>query len=95
MLIGFKSDQGPSLLSVAMSVTLYRSLRAGQHSRLIRYTWLHVQGPIRAMIAKLIGLEWSVPPLSCWIDDLGEVFSCILDDTYLSVDNKRNNLLPV
>ena len=80
---------------VEMFIKLYRNLTSGQRSTLdkvwriewqflgtVRYPWMHVKGPIRAMIAILIDLGWSVPRLSCWIDDLGEEFPCVWSDPY-------------
>ena len=78
-----------------MFVKLYRGLPAGQRATLekvwttewnylgtVRYPWMHVKGPIRAMAAILKDLEWSVPRLSCWVDEFGEEFPCQWGDPY-------------
>ena len=45
-----------------------------------RCPWVHVKGPLRTMIALLMHLGWTVPHLSCWIDDVGEEFLCVGND---------------
>ena len=48
----------------------------------VKYPWMHVKGPFRAMIATLMDLRWDVCRLNGWRNDLGETVLVDCEDPY-------------